>query len=1714
MQESSENSFDVAEFLPFLDPLIRRWFNSRYDGLTEPQKRAIPLIHNRENVLVSSPTGTGKTLTGFLSVINELFALSLEGKLEDRIYCLYISPLKALANDINKNLEQPLSEIRDVSTSEGLDFPQIRVGVRTGDTPQNERAKMLRKPPHILITTPESFSLALSAPKFREKLLDLRYVIVDEIHEISSTKRGSLLSLNLERLALENSDFIRIGLSATQAPIETIAAYLCGYSGNSPRNCSIVEVDTKKFLDLSTLTPVNDLTKSSYEVANDRMYEILSDLINSHKATIVFTNTRSGTENVAMRLKARGIESIEAHHSSLGKETRIDVENKLKNGELKCVITSTSLELGIDVGYIDLVVQIGSPKSVSKGLQRIGRSGHGINSLSKGRFVVFELDDLVECAVLTRAAYEREIDRVTIPINSLDVLSQFIVGMSLEKVYTDKEAFDIVRNSFNFHDLPWEDFLATLKYLSGKVESGEIYSKIWYDEAEGKFGKRRSTRMLYFMNTGTIPEEADYKVISDKGRHLGQLSDKFAERLKNGDIFVLGARTYMYLRTVQNRIYVKDATGMRPTVPSWSGEMLPRSYDLGVMVGQFREEVNERLTRKEDVSTWLIENYHVDASGANSIISYIQAQGKFDLPTDRHLLVEGYLDESKIYNMIFHVPLGRRINDALSRAYAQELSNRFQTNMRVTITDDGFMLGSEKKIPIRQAVKSLNSGIFEESVRNSLANTEVFKQRFRHCATRSLMVLRKYKGYDISVVRQQLRSDKLLRALEQMRNFPVIKETYNEIMTEMMDVPMAQKYVSEVIDAGKFTVKDYSNETSPFSYGLILSGVSDLVLMEDRAHLLRQLQSRILDKIYGPGTVSVLIPDQKKVDEYFRIKVPRISTLEDYERFADHFLFFDPFKNRFNSPFPYAETGVTDLTEQLIESDRIVSVHIRGTFWASINNYSVIRSIFSRDSFPDRIHDEIMQDIDGKSFSELKKETGMDDQRLRETLADLESAFLIRRTISSGKQIFISNHLPTDDMEPKTAIQIALKKLIGSYGPLTYDEILVRFPADEELLRSGLESLVSSGLLVNDFITPVFAKQYILKSDLNSILSGGNENSIDARVARFMDSVPDLDSYFNRYGYCYGEENLLPRVNGFEHGSLFRYFQEGKVVYGRFIKNRLCFMSEWMARSLHSLRVEPLKDEEKAVISLIADGITEEREIASRLSQELKIVKQIVKNLEFQLRLRRTPENRFIPFLGDEPVVTRAEAVATMIEKFGPISRKELMSNFWFYSDTPIKEAGLSGIMLRNDIYYGFKESGKTSDTAGIYDILDPLELYLGKKYFREISYNRLFIVNGREEGSLNIEVRDSVAWITQVSVSGKFLDIFLKEVRRTADYMGITSICIELPQSQMEGLNSHEYTIAGNYLVSKGLRVSELTIEDLFSYASAVRVAADHNAVYEKVKKELLGFRNEIEASYSGLRNIIFRGYFQSHLLFQFRGPFGVQAMATMEAISVYRSLRSGKINSEDQQIIHSIIDLGGATESQIRGYLGRKIPDIRSNLSRLFDSCILARDYERRYVFVPERYTRVEAISTILSFLLERMGFFDTSLLSDFLGESFDAEVKRVVNSFAESSQVSRCILPEHRRMIFIKPDMKKGNTYSGSRIIAPKDILSIYFSDLIKRETGSMNSYVLVENGKIVASIGARKSMKKLRASIFQGNEEKREKLLSELNSLGFAVTFPSE
>ncbi|MBW2998835.1 DEAD/DEAH box helicase, partial [Candidatus Woesearchaeota archaeon] len=549
-----DKPFSRDKNIKILNPTFKKWFFKKFKDFTEPQKYSIYTIHSRENILVSSPTGSGKTLSAFGAILNELVDLDEKDKLEDKIYCVYISPLKALSNDIERNLMGPLKEIQELAKKD----LGIRVGVRTGDTSQSDKTKMTKKPPHILITTPESLAIMLSSPKFRDNFKDVSWTIIDEIHSLAENKRGVHLSLSLERLQELSVGMTRVGLSATVSPLVSVAQYLVGHA----RKCKLVDVQYIKEYDFEVLSPVNNFMNVSQEELNDKLYQLMNKLIQEHKTTLIFTNTRAATERIVHNLKNKfpkqyknNIENedevystIGAHHGSLSKKHRLDLENNLKEGKMKCVVCSTSLELGIDIGSIDLVICLGSPKSVARLLQRVGRSGHSIHKKTKGRIIVMDRDDLIECSVMVKSAIDKKIDKIHIPKNCLDVLAQQIVGMVTDQERNINDLFNLIKKSYCYSDLKIGDYDKVISYLAGeyaKLEERYVYAKLWKNE-DGSLRRRgKMTRVIYMTNIGTIPDETSIKVKLGE-TIIGTIEESFLERLKPGDIFVLGGDIYQF----------------------------------------------------------------------------------------------------------------------------------------------------------------------------------------------------------------------------------------------------------------------------------------------------------------------------------------------------------------------------------------------------------------------------------------------------------------------------------------------------------------------------------------------------------------------------------------------------------------------------------------------------------------------------------------------------------------------------------------------------------------------------------------------------------------------------------------------------------------------------------------------------------------------------------------------------------------------------------------------------------------------------------------------------------------------------------------------------------------------------------------------------------------------------------------------------------------
>lgn len=850
-------SYSKKQIYKTLHPWVRKWFDESFEDFTPAQKKSLVDIHKRNNILVSSPTGSGKTLTAFLSIISELASLAEKDELEDKVYCIYISPLKALDNDIEKNLEEPLKGIEKIAGRE----LGIRKAVRTGDTTQYQRQKMLKKPPHILITTPETLAILLVAPKFREKLSGVKYVIIDEIHSLAENKRGVHLSLSLERLHHLIGTYTRIGLSATVSPLEEMAKFLVGYEYGVGRDCKIVDVNYLKELEMEVVCPVSDIVIADSEDTRIAMYDMLDDLIQENKTTLIFTNTRSGTERYVHNLKEMfpghyNDGNIMAHHSSLSKEVRLETEEKLKKGELKCVISSTSLELGIDIGYIDMVILINSPKSVARALQRIGRSGHKIHEKSKGKIIVTDRDDLVECSVLLKNAKEGKIDKIKIPTNCLDVLAQHIYGMSIENKWDIDYAYDVIRKSYCYKDLSREEYEDVLSYLAGEyveLEERYVYAKIWVDYKENQFGKRgKLARMLYSTNIGTIPDSSGVAVKCN-GDVIGTIEEDFMERLKKGDTFVLGGNTYRFNYGKGMTINVTPSVGP-PTIPSWFSQQLPLSFDLALDIQRFRDFMNSKFMynrSKEEIMEFIYDYLYVDDFAANSIYEYFLEQYKYaQIPSNRKMVIEYYTGFGGKKFVIFHSLFGRKVNDALSRATAYLVARRFNVNVTISISDNGFYLSSDGKIGGLESFKELTPENFRNILTQALNKTETLASRFRHCAGRSLMTLRNYKGEKKSAGRQQVRGKILLKYVQEMdNNFPILNEARREALEDYMDVENALKVISW-INSGEMEIKVINTVIpSPFAFNLVSQGYLDVLNQNDKAEFTKRMHLAILEKI-------------------------------------------------------------------------------------------------------------------------------------------------------------------------------------------------------------------------------------------------------------------------------------------------------------------------------------------------------------------------------------------------------------------------------------------------------------------------------------------------------------------------------------------------------------------------------------------------------------------------------------------------------------------------------------------------------------------------------------------------------------------------------------------------------------------------------------------------------------------------------------------------
>ncbi|GGN89776.1 MULTISPECIES: ATP-dependent helicase [Haloarcula] len=885
-------AIDDADVLDCLAPVVQDWWVEQFGEFvpgnggffTPPQKEAIPLIHGGENALICAPTGSGKTLASFTGIINELFAKAREDELDNSVYCLYVSPLKSLANDIHRNLEVPLAGITEKLDEKGEDV-EIRHAIRHGDTSDSERQAMLSTTPHILNTTPETLAILLNSPKFKAKLETVEYVVVDEIHSLAENKRGTHLSVSLERLeAMAEGSPTRIGCSATVEPLDTVAEFLVGREepGGEPRPYEIVDTRFARDFDVELTTPTDDLIDTPGDVVTERFYRELHEQIQDHTNTLVFTNTRSGAERVLQNLRENFGDYDEdnsgCHHGSLSKEKRQAIEQALKDGELDVVTTSTSLELGIDMPYIDLVVQVGSPKSVASLLQRVGRAGHQLGQTVEGRVVALDRDELVECAVMLQKAEDGFVDRVFIPENAQDVATQHVYGMAINQVRPEQDLKDTLRRAYpyrNYTDESWEQLCRYLTADYPGMADRNVYAKIWRDTndpPDGEYhyeeyavgeplvGKRgRLARVIYMTNIGTIPDSFTCDVFVRGGDEwVGQLDEAYLDTLEQGDVFVLGGSNYEYRYRRGSKVYV-DPTSARPTVPSWFSERLPLSYDLGGEILTFQRELLGKLERggMSEVRNWL-RDFPLDENSVRAIARMFREQvayaGAESVATDERLVIEEAMDHDEYERRYYvHSNYGRRFNDGLSRLLAYRVAQAANANVQVAVADNGFTLSMplNRKVDIQRVLEGIDPDDVREDLRASLEGTDLLQRYFRINATRSLMILKRYKGYEKSASEQQVSSEMLLGFAEDLGDFAVVEETYREILADKLNVAGIEDVLTDVERGAVDVVSTRVDSPSPRAFGLATLMASDVVLAEDESAVLEEFHRRVLEEIEG-----------------------------------------------------------------------------------------------------------------------------------------------------------------------------------------------------------------------------------------------------------------------------------------------------------------------------------------------------------------------------------------------------------------------------------------------------------------------------------------------------------------------------------------------------------------------------------------------------------------------------------------------------------------------------------------------------------------------------------------------------------------------------------------------------------------------------------------------------------------------------------------------
>ncbi len=1710
---------------------VRNWFRDKFPDFTAPQKLAIPSIMEGDHLLLCSPTGSGKTLTAFLTVIDDLVRKAMEGKLDDKVYCLYISPIKALANDIQKNLIGPLSEIEEKYLPDRAQG-KIRVGLRTGDTPQSERQKMLRKPPHILITTPESMAIAISSPKFQPIVSQVKWIIIDEMHSLVPTKRGVHLALTISLLdTILDNPVQRIGISATMEPLETVAEYLVASDDRESRDgaqpVKIAKISGARELDLDILLCSPKFSELSVMKVLEMNVEMIADLISAHNTTLVFANTRKMTETLVQKLRPYLDDLIAGHHGSMDKRIRLDVERKLKLGHLRAVVTSSSLEMGIDIGSVDMVVQVGSPGDIATALQRIGRAGHHVGGIPRARFLPSSVDDLMELAALQAAIQTGDMDRLDFPENCLDVLAQYLIGLVIINDRDIDEAFEIVKSTWSYRNLEYDEFIEVLDMLDDE-------RRVWIDWEENLYGKRGYSRMIYYTNIGTIAPDNSYLVFNAEGSILGQLSSSFVANLRNGDVILLGGSTYRVTNIQGTRVNVTSVTGYRPTVPSWSGEARSRSRELSRALLDLIGHTVNALRKQFDPRVILRDVYGLGEGVANTIARHLEEHtlDSFQIPDPNRLIIEEVVSGGMPTYMITSCR-GRGFNTAFGYFMAGLAEQSGIAVLELSFDENGLLFKTSQAIDPAEMLNTFRNNDHIEVIERYIINTQIFAKRFREVAGRSLIIPKRIGAEEVSPQQFQQRADSLLQRHRSIEDSLLIKEAKNEIMFADIDIKSLSSFLESSMNSETRIVHSKVAIPSKLGMSLYMSSFEDLLSMKTRAFLVKDIDPEILRRLLGNRSLATELTDDQ-LQEYYSSKVPKPTNANELldlmkkggglDRNWENPLYEEKLKG-------IEHSTIENWVKQLASEDKIRK----------------IRSTGSKE-LDDKWFADYMAEIHG-TLGCIAKAGGKDVTDIRDFYTkDLMFEISVEYdglNPTKWEKVSIS--------DPHEALRVKIIEMLGSEGPRTGEYIIERLPFPQGQIDSILHELEMRNVLSVGFYKQTDDAEYILKVDEHRI-TGGEDEVLEYRwiqnlvMQKSFNQHTDGFTAFNNHILFQKQQEMLYRVKDFRYADWKDLQLDTDVIMGRLLHNRIGYTTKENLPMLLGLKPEPwLGEMEKLVLEKIPKGenlTRQEMLIDFPKGDEHKSLqrdlKNAVNNLERQLCLvkqfedvvgRRRRLSLFHRVVDVYEPMSFEDSLAEVIKRIGPVKAFTLR----YYVSRSVEELALA---LRN-----LENSGRIAKVMAL--VPEPEAFYVAPDEVEFLSHP------SKEERSLRIltqsdpyvsrfiwEVRSILdrGWYLPVFKGvdpvGKVLMFKVNDYLEIKDmhipYAYLDEFCIafeklldnhsdqlvdvavlsqfngvpvsELEDDSRKALESIGFKLAGERMIRGGIvdpQPKEIAERALFH-----RHHLHQNSRLEN-ENQALGSVQEVRDDFglrgrSELYRVSLKNMASAHQLHQGINLRGHQVWASYDHFSTLLAIR-GMEPDEDLIDILEFFE----TNSDPNLFMERhamKRAEFRKLIQPLLRSGHMVQDYRGGFRSVAPRQG-LDPVILRKEYLRRLVSDYPVITLKQFIrlaGTPFKPEeLKAILTEFEEDETLIKGFLIKDLMEVCWgrKELLEEARDVPPIRdfVLPPSDPIAPYFADVLKQRFGFGSAYLVFQNAEPVAAFKANTRDKTIDVTDYEGSEK---------------------